>query len=127
MRCVLKIRLNLSDFFSPIFVLISICIAVIACSSSNDYREFSEAFELSAFLKTHIHKLPGQQVEFQILTMQGEPVPYGLLKFQWVDGGRMSFQTDQDGTLSMQFEKDMLENEVMVSPESADAKLRVFW
>ena len=126
MSSVLKSRFKFGGRLPP-SVLISICIAVVACSPSDNHLEFSEAFELSTFLKTHIHKLPGHQVEFQILTMEDNPVPYGLLTFQWVEGGRMSFQTDQDGTLSMQFEKDMLENEVMVSPESADAKLRVFW
>ena len=39
----------------------------------------------------------------------------------------MSFQTDQDGILSMQFEKDMLENEVRVSAKSEGAIIQVTW
>lgn len=66
-------------------------------------------------------------VQFQILDAEDEPMPYNLLRFEWFEGGRMDFQTDQDGTLSMQFEKDMLENQVRVSPESAGTKIRVTW
>ena len=104
-----------------------ICLVLLACSPPENYTEFTAPFELSAFLKKHIHKLPGQTVQFQILSVQSEPVPYGLLKFQWIEGGRMNFQTDQDGVLSMQFERDILDYEVMVSPESTKAKLRVTW
>ena len=110
--------------YFPITILIFI--VIVACSSSN-YTEFSEPFELSSFLKNHIQELPGQMVCFQILDALGEPIAYDLLKFEWMEGGRMDFQTDQDGTLSMQFEKDMLENEVMVSAKSEGAKIRVTW
>lgn len=37
----------------------------------------------------------------------------------------MSFQTERDGTLSMQFENDILENEVIVSVKSKGVKIRV--
>ena len=97
-----------------------------ACSSSNQ-TEFSEPFELSRFLKNHVQELPGQTIRFQILDTDDEPVSYGLLRLKWVEGGRMDFQTDQDGTLSMQFERDMLENEVMVSTKSEGTKIRVTW
>ena len=66
-------------------------------------------------------------MKFQILDTGGEPMPYDLLRFEWVEGGRMDFQTDQDGTLSMQFEKDMLENEVMVSTTVEGTKIRATW
>ena len=99
---------------------------LVACSPSN-HTEFSAPFELSSFLKNHIQKLPGQIVEFQILEQDGEPIAYGLLRFEWIEGGRMDFQTDQDGTLSMQFEKDMLENEVIVSSKLEGAKIKVTW
>lgn len=89
--------------------------------------EFSDSFELSWFLKTHVQELPGQMVIFQILDPVREPIPYDLLIFQWVEGGRMSFQTNQDGKLSMQFEKDMLENKVRVSTKSEVATIRVTW
>ena len=97
-----------------------------ACSSSNR-TEFSEPFELDRFLKNHVQEFPGQTVQFQILDTDSEPVSYGLLRLKWVEGGRMDFQTDQDGKLSMQFEKDMLENEVIVSAKSEGAKIRVTW
>ena len=97
-----------------------------ACSSSNQ-TEFSEPFELDRFLKNHVRELPGQTVQFQILDTDSEPVSYGLLRLKWVEGGRMDFQTDQDGKLSMQFEKDMLENDVIVSAKSEGEKIRVTW
>ena len=97
-----------------------------ACSPSNR-TEFSAPFELSSFLKHHIQELPGQTVKFQILDADGEPIPHDVLRFAWTAGGEIGFQTEQDGTLTMQFEKDMLENEVMVSAKSEDAKIRVTW
>ena len=107
-------------------LLIFSLLLLVACSPS-DYTEFSSPFELSSFLKNHIQELPGQIVRFQILGPGGEPVSYDVLRFEWVEGGRLDFQTDQDGTLSMQFEKDMLENEVMVSAKSEGAKIKVTW
>ena len=98
----------------------------LACSPPN-HTEFSEPFELHLFLKNHVRKLPGQTVQFQILDMGGEPISYGLLRLKWVEGGRMDFQTDQDGKLSMQFERNMLENEVMVFAKLDSAKIRVTW
>lgn len=123
----LKRHLNLNDVWYYFLFLFLACLGIVSCFQPSDHLEFSEPLSLKAFLTNHIQKLPGQTVHFQILSMQGEPIPYGLLKFQWVEGGRMSFQTDQDGILSMQFERDILEYEVNVSPESAKAKLRVTW
>ena len=107
-------------------ISILLVILLVACSPSNQ-TEFSLPFELSSFLKNHIQELSGRIVRFQILNPRGEPMPYGILRLEWVEGGRMDFQTDQDGTLSMQFEKDMLENEVMVSANSEGAKIKVTW
>ena len=123
----LKRHLSLSAVCYYFLILFPACLGILSCSSPSDDLEFSEPLSLRTFLTNHIQKLPGQIIRFQILSMQGEPISYGLLKFQWVDGGRMSFQTDQDGILSMQFEKDILEYEVNVSPESKNAKLRVTW
>ena len=103
-----------------------ILVLLVGCSPSN-HREFLAPFELSSFLKNNIQELPGQMVQFQILDKDNEPIPHDLLSFEWIEGGRMDFQTNQDGTLSMQFEKDMLENAVMVSAKSAGAKVRVTW
>ena len=124
-QIILKGCFNLSNFCR--YLLLFISLWIIACSPSENHTEFSTPFELNTFLKNHIHKLPGQTVQFQILSAFEEPIPYGILRFQWTEGGRMGFQTDQDGILSMQFEKDILDHEVIVSPESVDAKLRVTW
>ena len=120
-------KFNTKGFYKILSLSLMIFFALIACSPSENQIEFSAPFELRVFLKNHIHKLPGQPVQFQILSLKDEPIPYGLLKFQWVEGGRMSFQADQDGILNMQFERDILDYEVIVSPEIADAKLRVMW
>lgn len=108
------------------FFLIANLLLLVACTTSNQ-KEFSDNFELSSFLKKHIHALPGQMVQFQILDAGGEPIPYDVLRFEWIEGGRIDFQTDQDGTLRMQFEKDMLENQVRVSAKSEGAKIKVIW
>lgn len=102
---------------------------MVGCTLSNtpENIEFEDAFELSSFLKTHISKLSGQIVEFQVINDQGGTVPFGLLKFQWVEGGRMSFQTNPSGQLYVEFEKDILDYEVMVSAESKGNKVRVRW
>lgn len=127
MVSILKNSSNFGGFPWLFFVLMAICIGILTCSPSEDYRIFSDPFELSAFLKNHVHKLPGQTIRFQILSILEEPMPYSLLSFEWVEGGRMSFQTNRDGVLSMQFESDILDHEVMVSPEATKAKLRVTW
>ena len=121
------LNVNRNDCYRCFSLLLIICLGIVACSPSENHIEFSEPFELSAFLKGYVHRLPGQTIQFQILSVTEEPIPYSLLMFEWIEGGRMSFQTDQDGSLSMQFEKDILEYEVKVSPESMDAKLRVTW
>lgn len=107
-------------------IIYLICLCLIGCSTPN-LTEFDDAFELSAFLKDNIDKLPGQKVQFQILTIQGEPVPFALLSFQWVEGGKMSFQTDREGKLVMEFEQDFLEYQVMVSAEKKNNKMHITW
>lgn len=109
-----------------ILIFFLILFGIVACSSQ-DYTEFSEPFELSAFLKSRASGLSRQTINFQILDAHGEPISYGLLRFVWIQGGRMDFQTNQDGVLSIQFEKDMLENKVMVSTKLKSAKIKVTW
>ena len=87
------------------FIVCFVWISVVGCSTSN-HLEFDKAFELSSFLRTHIRELEGHRIQFQILTQQGDPLAFGLLRFQWVEGGRMSFQTDPNGVLDIEFEKD---------------------
>ena len=113
-----------------LLIFLFLLLSIVACSSS-DHTEFSEPFELSSFLKKYVQDLPRQIVKFQILNQDSEPIPYALLRFQWVEGGRMDFQSNRTGILSMRFEKDMLENKVLVSPKleraSERAKVRVTW
>ena len=101
-------------------------LGITGCSTPN-HLEFDADFELSSFLSTYVRELPGQRIQFQILTQQGDPVPFGLIRFQWVEGGRMSFQTDPKGVLDMEFEKDIMNYKVMVSAESKENKVRVTW
>lgn len=110
-------------------VVLLFSVGMVGCTLSTPAEsiEFEDAFELSSFLKTHISKLSGQIVEFQVINNRGGTVPFGLLKFQWVEGGRMSFQTNPSGRLYIEFEEDILDYEVMVSPESKDNKVRVRW
>ena len=121
------LNFNRNHCYRYFSLLLLICLGIAACAPSDNHIEFSDPFELSTFLKDYIQRLPGQTVQFQILSLTEEPIPYSLLMFEWIEGGRMSFQTDQDGILSMEFEKDILEYEVKVSPEPTDAKLRVTW
>ena len=88
---------------------------------------FSSPFEASSFLKNNLQDVPNQVVGFQVLDQQGEPISNGLIKFGWTEGGSLSFQTNLDGVLTMKFEKDFLEQEVMVSTESENGKVRVTW
>ena len=103
-----------------------VCFSLVGCSTPN-HLEFDEAFELSSFLKTHIRELTGQKVEFQILNQHGEAIPFALLKFEWIEGGRISFQTNPNGQLRMEFEADVLEYEIMVSAEVNRSRVRVTW
>ena len=98
----------------------------VGCSAPN-HIEYEEAFELTSFLRTYISELPGKNIRFQILTRQGEPVPFGVLRFQWVEGGEMGFQADPRGWLHIEFEKDILDYKVMVSAETRGTKIRVTW
>ena len=102
------------------------CFLLAGCSTPH-HLEFDDAFELSLFLKNYIQKLPGQRIEFQVITQHGESVPFGILCFQWVEGGQMDFQTDPNGVLRMEFEEDILEHEVMVSTKLKASKVRVTW
>ena len=112
---------------SGLLLISNLLVILLAACSPTNQTEFSSPFELSSFLKNHIQELPSQMVRFQILDPSGEPVPYDILRFESVEGGRIDFQTDQDGTLSMQFEEDMLENEMRVSAKSKEAKIKLTW
>lgn len=114
------------SFSVPFLNFILVLLLFLACSPS-EHTEFSAPFELSSFLKNHVPELPGQKVRFQILDTAEKPIPYALLRFEWVEGGIMDFQTEPNGSLTMRFEKDILENEVIVSAKSENAKVRITW
>ena len=75
-------------------------------------------FNLTTFIKENLIDDKNHEVTFQILDRQGLPVSFGLLKLEWPESdGRMSFQTDEQGALSMHFDEDMLKTEVLVSAD----------
>lgn len=84
-------------------------------------------FEVSSLLKDNLEDAPTQAVSFQVLDPQNEPVSNGLITFEWTEGGRISFQTNLEGVLTMKFEEDFLDQEVMVSTEVEEGEVRVSW
>ena len=89
------------------------------CAPTIQQTEFTGSFNLSTFLKENIMGDEAHQVDFQILGPDDAPVSFGLLRLEWVDnGGRMSFQTDGQGRVTMHFEEDFLEWDVIASAET---------
>lgn len=84
-------------------------------------------FDVSSILKNNLQDVPTEVVDFQVLDQQNELVSNGLIKFEWTEGGSLSFQTNLDGVLTMKFEKDFLDQVVMVSTEAENGKIRVTW
>lgn len=85
-----------------------------AASPSHEIS-FTQPFNLSQELLSAIKEQPKNEIHFQVLDKAGAPIPYALLRMEWTEnGGRMSFQTDEHGTLHMHFEEDILAFEVMV-------------
>lgn len=76
-------------------------------------------FRLDAFLKENIEDFNHNEVAFRIKDQAGNPVPYALFKMEWSDnGGRMSFQADEKGTITMHFAENMLDSEITVSVDT---------
>lgn len=105
-------------------LLAGLVLAISGCSTQNyaaptsHELRFDKPFNISEVLAETITGDPRNEVHFQILDQAGAPIPYGLLRLEWTEnGGRMSFQTDENGALSMHFEKDILSFEVMVSAD----------
>ncbi|MDE0322446.1 MAG: hypothetical protein OXN27_00860 [Candidatus Poribacteria bacterium] len=94
---------------------------------SRTERVLSTPFEISSFLKSNLQDVPNHAVDFQILDQQNEPVSNGLIIFGWTEGGSISFQSNQKGVLTMKFEEDFLDQEVMVSTEVENGKIRLAW
>jgi phosphatidate phosphatase APP1 len=81
--------------------------------------EYEGSFELGEFLKEHISDYDHHEITFQVRDTQGSPIPFGLLRMDWTEtGARLSFQTDDQGILTMHFEEDILEQEVMISVDT---------
>ncbi|MCG8462487.1 MAG: hypothetical protein MI919_39890 [Holophagales bacterium] len=78
-------------------------------------------FELASLPARLAQEVVGRGFEMQILDASGQPVPYGLLRLQWEEGGRISLQSDSRGRLSVRFEADLSDHEVWIS---ADIKPR---
>ena len=87
----------------------------------------STPFEVSSFLKSNLQDVPNHAVNFQVLNPQNEPISNGLITFEWTEGGSISFQSNLKGILTMKFEQDFLDQEVMLSTEVEKGQVRVTW
>jgi len=101
-------------------ISVSLCAFTGACHSAGEVGrdERSLPFSLNEFLQENGIDDKSHEIRFQILDQQGHPVPFGLLRLEWPENGaRMSFQTDGEGGLSMHFDEDMRQSQVMVSAD----------
>ncbi len=98
------------------FFLITLIGLLLLSSCGPDHEAwFAPKFNLAVFLKERV-PLALTEVTFQVCGADKKPLPYGLIRFDWVDNdGRMSFQTDADGKIAMKFDEDILESEVLIS------------
>jgi hypothetical protein len=100
----------------------------LGCSGCDSSRSFQGPFQLRSLLMSNEGDLTGRKLEFQVRTTLGDPVPWALLSLNWEDGGRITFQTNQDGALSLSFEKDILEHSVTVDVEKrTNVVVNVIW
>ena len=110
-----------------VVAFLSFCLAMCGSCSRTSVAEFNDRFELAALFVSH-PTLVNRMLKFQLLDREGEPIPWCLLRLEWDEGGRMSFQTDQDGVIWLVFESDIISNKVTVSAESTrDARIRLQW
>lgn len=103
----------------------AICLACSGCDSS---RSFQGPFQLGSLLVSNEGDLTRKKLEFRVRTTLGDPVPWALLSLNWEDGGRLTFQANQDGALNLSFEKDILEHSVTVEVEPrTNVVVNVVW
>lgn len=96
------------------YIPLLLALFLVSCQPGQD-TWFESQFNLTSFLKESA-PTAYTEITFQVCDKNKKPLPYGLLRFNWEDnGGRMSFQTDDKGQISMKFEEDILESEIVVS------------
>jgi len=66
----------------------------------------TQPFALTALLDETFAALGSDAAEltFQALDPQGEPLPFALVDFAWDEGGRMGFQSDELGRVTLRWE-----------------------
>jgi hypothetical protein len=106
--------------YSCPLALLVLGFASLSCTPPHqNNKEFHQPFDLTEFLLEHQSGRDDRDITFQVHAAAGTPEAYGLLRFDWVDnGGRMSFQTDEKGEITMRFERDFLEYQVQVWAET---------
>ena len=119
-----SIRTRLAAFATLAAVVFSVF--SVAGFGRNKASDFGREFDLTALLRGQTN-LVGRFVTFQVVDSSGEGVPWGRLSLRWEEGGEMKFQLDQDGFISLQFEKDMLDNVVRCSAATTNGTVRVHW
>lgn len=60
---------------------------------------------------------PANECELQVLDGSGQPVPHALLRMQWPEAGRLAFQTDEQGSLTMRLCDPLVSEGVMLSAQ----------
>ena len=108
-------------------IVVLLAVLWIVVYSSKQEVVFSEPFNLSLFLKDNLEHIPDKMIDFRVLDTLGDPVRDSLIKFDWSEGGRITFQTDHRGVISMQFEEDFLDSDVIVSAEQKGGKVSILW
>lgn len=98
----------------------------VAGFSRNKASDLGQEFDLTALLRGQTN-LVGRFLTFQVVDAAGEGVPWGRLSLRWEEGGEMKFQLNQDGYISLEFERDMLDNVVRCSAATTNCTVRVRW
>jgi hypothetical protein len=111
----MEMKLKNASMLNLVTLLIMGLMVLASCTNEPRERWFESSFELTGFLKEQAPE-PMSEIVFQVCDAQRQPIPHGLLRFDWLDnGGRMSFQTDEEGKIAMRFEEDILQTEIEVS------------
>jgi hypothetical protein len=80
-------------------------------------HSFATPVALAALLETPGVRDPSSECELQILDGSGQPVPHALLRMQWPEAGRLAFQTDERGLLTVRLCDPLESAGVMLSAE----------
>ena len=92
--------------------------AVLLSCGPKAHLEMEAPFDLTVLLAARSGPPLDTDIDLQILDTGGRPVPFGLLRMEWIEGGRISLQSDERGRLTLRFEPDLLDYQVMISAET---------